>query len=238
MPDYTMGTGVGGVMLIRDQGWNVEFHIRAGFDSTFTYDLRWQRYVNGAWSGQLGPRSYSTGRPWIHLDTFAVTYNQTIYFRLEDTDTQGLGGPTDFPQWIQRATVPPAPTPMGLDQIGHTEMRYRFTATLDGGSPIREFQIGYGTDPSHVQFTTPSNGTSIIRGMTVGTIWYFWVRARNDVGWGPWSSRSQARTLSTARVRVAGVHKETIGHVKFEKVWRQAIAYKNINGVWTLTKGN
>src|SRR5690606_31570197 len=110
----------------RDLGSNVEFHIRAGFDSTFLGQLRWKRYVNGKWSGLLGPTSYPTGRPWRHIDTFKVSGNQNICFRLEATGTQGLGGPTEFWQMITRATVPPAPNPLGLDQIAHTSMRYRF----------------------------------------------------------------------------------------------------------------
>ena len=55
MVDYTKATGSGGLMMIRDLGSNVEFHIRAGFDSTYINQLRWKRYVNGSWSGLLGP---------------------------------------------------------------------------------------------------------------------------------------------------------------------------------------
>ena len=232
MADYTYATGAGGIMLIRDQGWNVEFHIQAGYSETFVNQLYWSRYVNGGWSARIGPARYNAGRPWLHLDTFAVTYNQTIIFRLEATGTSGLGGPTDFPQWIQRATVPAPMTPRGLDQIGHTTIRYRFTGNSDGGSPVREYQIGYGTSPSAVQFTVGSNGTTVVGGLSLGTVWYFWSRARNDVGWSGWSSRMSARTLAGSRVRVAGVWREAVAMVKVAGVWRQAIPFIRTSGVW------
>lgn len=233
MADYTRGTGSGGVMLIRDQGWNVEFHIQAGYSSTFVEQLYWRRYVNGAWSGRLGPVRYNTGRPWVHLDTFAVTYNQTIYFRLEATNTDGLGGQTDFPQLILRATVPPAPIPSFLTQTEHTRVNYGFNANGNGGANVLEWQVGYGTNASSVQFTmNGGSGTVIVNGLSLGEMWYFWARGRNSVGWGPWSSRSNIRTFAGSRMRVAGVWREAVAMVKVAGVWRQAIPYIKTAGVW------
>lgn len=232
MVDYTKATGSGGLMTIRDLGSDVEFHIRAGFESTFTYDLRWKRYVNGSWSGLLGPARYSTGRPTVQLDRFRVSGNQSICFRLEDTNTSGLGGPTEFWQTINRATTPTAPTPLSLDQITHTSIRYRFQGNSNGGSPILEWQIGYGTSPTHVQFTKKSSGTSVVDGLTLGETWYFWSRGRNAVGWSGWSARSSARTLAGSKINVGGVYKDAIPYVKTSGVWRQAIPFINDNGVW------
>lgn len=234
MADYTKGTGSGGIMLIRDQGYNVEFHIQAGQSATYVGQLRWQRYLNGGWSGLLGPVTYNSGRPWVHLDTFAVTYNQTIYFRLEATGTQGLGGATEFPQWIQRATVPPPPTPISLTEVGHTTFRYQFGWAGDGGSAVLEYQIGYGTSPSQVQYYTagPANGIAIIGGLTLGETWYIWVRARNAVGWSGFSTRLSARTLAGSRIKVAGTWREAVAMIKVAGVWRQAIPFIKSAGVW------
>lgn len=232
MVDYTQGTGAGGTMLIRDLGGNVEFHIQAGYDSTFINQLRWKRYVNGAWTGLLGPARYPSGRPWVHLDTFYVGGNQSICFRLEGTGTEGLGGPTEFWLNISRATVPAAPTPLTLAKIGHTTMEYRFQGNSNGGAPILEWQIGYGRSPTNVQFTKSSSGTSMIEGLTLGDRWYFWARGRNAVGWGPWSTRMDARTLAGARINVLGTWKEAVPMVRVAGVWRQAIPFLNVAGSW------
>lgn len=232
MVDYTKATGSGGLMMIRDLGSNVEFHIRAGFNSTYINQLRWKRYVNGSWSGLLGPASYPTGRPWKRLDSFKVSGNQNICFRLEGTGTQGLGGPTEFWQTINRATVPPAPSPLGLDQVGHTSARYRFQSNGTGGSPILEWQIGYGKSPTSVQFTKKSSGTSVVDGLSLGERWYFWARGRNAVGWGPWSARLDTRTLAGARVLVSGTWREAVPMVRVAGVWRQAIPFIRVSGAW------
>lgn len=239
MADYTYGTGAGGIMLIRDQGLSVEFHIQAGQSSTFVGSPGFgaNAYTDNAWRGLPNVANYSN-RVWRHLGSHNQTINGNVIFHIDASGTSGFGGPTDFPQYIQRATVPAAPTPIGLDTIGHTTMRYRFSGNSDGGSPIREWQIGYGTDPNNVQFTTGSNGVTNISGLSIGTTWYFWVRGRNDVGWGPWSARTSARTLSSGRVKVNGVWREMILYVKVSGKWRQAILYTKRSGAWTALKGN
>lgn len=239
MADYTRGTGSGGIMLIRDQGWSVEFHIQAGQSSTYVGSPGFgtNAHVDGAWRGLPNVSNYSN-RVWRYLGAHNATYNQTVTFHIDDSNTQGFGGPTDFPQWIQRATVPAAPTPIGVDQIGHTDMRYRFSGNSNGGSPIREWQIGYGTSSTSVQKTLSSSGTSKVGGLNLGTTYYFWSRGRNDVGWGPWSARSQGRTLSSGRVKVSGVWREMVLYVKVSGAWRQAILYEKKAGVWTALQGN
>lgn len=239
MTDYTMGTGSGGIMLIRDQGWAVEFHIQAGQSSTFVGSPGFgtNAYVDGAWRGLPNLANYSN-RVWRHLGTHNATYNQSVCFHIDASGTSGFGGPTDFWQAISRATVPAAPTPLGLDQIGHNSMRYRFSGNSNGGSPILQWQIGYGTSPSSVQYTLTSNGTSVVTGLSLAGTWYFWSRGRNAVGWGPWSARSSARTLSSGRVKVAGTWREMVLYIKVAGVWRQAIIYEKNEGVWKPTKGN
>lgn len=128
--------------------------------------------------------------------------------------------------------VPDAPTPIGLDNITQTSMRYRFSGNYDGGSPIREWQVGYGLDPNGSQFTVGSNGTTGIGGLAPGKTWYFWSRGRNDLGWGAWSARSSARTTAGARIKSNGVWKEAIPYVKVNGVWKITQPYVKKAGVW------
>lgn len=239
MADYTMGTGSGGVMLIRDQGWSVEFHIQAGSSATFVGSPGFgtNAYVDGAWRGLPNVSNYSN-RVWRYLGAHNATYNQSVCFHIDASGTSGFGGPTDFWQYIQRATVPAAPTMLTPDTIGHTSARIRFSGNSDGGSPIREWQIGYGTSSTTVQFTVGSSGTTTVGGLSLATTWYFWARGRNDVGWGPWSSRVSVRTLSSGRVKVAGTWREMVLYVKVAGVWRQAIIYNKVAGVWKYAQGD
>lgn len=242
MPDYTAGTGAAGTMLIRDNGPGqaVQFFIRSADSGTYigSPGIATRCYIDGAWRPLNNLANYSNS-VWRDLGGgYGASYNQTVQFQIDATGTYGLGGPTTMSAYIQRATVPAAPTMIGIDQIGHTDARVRFSGNSDGGSPIREWQVGYGYDPSNVQYTASSSGTSVIGTFTVGATIYAWARGRNDVGWGPWSSRASARLLSSGRVKVAGVWREMILYVKVAGVWRTAIIYEKKAGVWTPTTGN
>jgi len=95
------------------------------------------------------------------------------------------------------ADQPGAPSPIALDSATQSSLRYRFSdPTDDGGAPIDDRQIGYGTDPNTVQTTVSSNGDSTITGLSRYTTYYFWSRVHTAWGWSNWSARSQAATLA------------------------------------------
>ena len=238
MTDYTKGTGSGGIMLIRDQGYSVEFHIQAGLSATFvgTPGFATSAYIDGSWHPLANVSNYSN-RTWRYLGAYNVGSSQNICFHIDYSGTQGFGGPTDFWQAINRGVPPAAPTALGIDQVLHTEFRYRFSGNGDGGTPIREWQIAYGYDPNTAQFSMASNGTSTITGLDIGRTVYVWSRGRNDAGWGAWSARLNQRTLASARVRVAGHWRDIVLHVKVAGVWRQTILYTKVAGTWRLMSG-
>jgi hypothetical protein len=94
------------------------------------------------------------------------------------------------------ADLPAAPTPIALDSATQTTARYRFSGNDDGGAPIDQWQVGYGTDPNNVQTTIAANGDTTLTGLTRNTTYYVWSRGHNVQGWGPWSARSQITTLA------------------------------------------
>lgn len=194
MADYTMGTGNGGVMLIRDNGGSVEFHIKAGSTTTFMNAMPFNWHVNGS-SGSATIK-YPSGGNWVHVQTHhAINGTQDIKFGLGNTGTYGLGGPTDFWVRINRSTVPGAPTGVVILWAGANSIGVNFSGISDGGSAITGWQIGYGTDPNNPQYLAASNGTSEIGGLARGTMYYFWARGANANGWGPWGGRGNAKTL-------------------------------------------
>lgn len=195
MTDYTKATGNSATMMIRDTGFTVEFWINANNGTTWNAALPWSMVVNGVNSGNLY-FNYQPGAGWRRLTEQVVTTSQNVTFKLGASGTSGFGGPTTFTQFINRQNVPPAPSYPQITNITGTSIHIVFNSQGDGGSPILEWRVGYGTSPSGPQYYWPSTGTSDITGLTPGTIWYFWAQGRNANGWGPLTAVNSATTDS------------------------------------------
>lgn len=191
MTDYFHNTGSSGQMLIRDTGVAVEFWINSNNGSTWSDHIPWSGTVNG--SGVGGSYSYPAGGGWKKLGGWNVYTNQTVTFNLGNTGTSGFGGPTTFNQFIQRATVPPAPNAPFFTGLTSTAVNSEFVGNGDGGSVIFIWQTGWGTDPDGPT-TFVNNYITTLSGLTPGTTYYFWGRGQNAQGFGPWSVRSQVTT--------------------------------------------
>jgi hypothetical protein len=133
------------------------------------------------------------------------------------------------------ATVPPAPDPIGFFSVTATAITYRFSSNGNGGLPILEWQIGYGTSSAALQKTIKSSGTTTISGLKPATTYYFWARGRNKVGWGPWSVRTSRRTPAGARVKIGATWKEAIPYVRVKGKWVIAQPYVRVSGIWRKT---
>jgi hypothetical protein len=133
---------------------------------------------------------------------------------------------------IQTATVPQAPTPIGVDEATQTSLRFRFSGNSDGGSPIREWQIHYGRTPNGGEWSLWSNGTSTIGALLPAQNYWFWARGRNDIGWGPFSNPISGRTIAGARVKSGGQWREAVPYVKQNGAWKLAQPYSKVNGIW------
>jgi hypothetical protein len=70
----------------------------------------------------------------------------------------------------------------------------------NGGSPILQWQVAYGTSPTvpgsggGFKDLALSTGSIAITGLAAKTVYYFWNRQRNAVGWSGWSPRTMVRT--------------------------------------------
>lgn len=192
MADF--GVGTRGTLRITDDGSVVRFYVLCGDPATRVNEYRWNGVVNGVGVG--GQISLPSGFGSRELGAWGVGYSQNVSIGQSATGTQGLGGAYNSPGvYIGRATVPGAPFSVAVDQATANSLRYRFSGTTDGGSPIREWQIGYGTNGSSPQYFVGSSGTSTIGNLAEHTTWYFWARGRNDVGWGAWGDRASGATL-------------------------------------------
>lgn len=194
MVDYQKVTGKTGLMMIRDTGWTVEFWFKAGYANDWANALDFNWTANGTTTAKA--IKYPTGAQWAKVGSVNVGTSQTITFRLLDaTGTQGMGGPTTFNQWIERARVPDPPVTPGLGSITSHSMWVWFAPNWDGGAAIDLYEIAWSNNAAGGQNYTTTGGPMTIGGLSSGVTWYFWVRAHNYQGWSGWSGRAQATTL-------------------------------------------
>lgn len=190
MADYVVGIGGSTSLMIRDTGGWVEFWVKTG-PQTWNNDQQFSYFANGAFSGVFKFRMLRGGN-WQHVRSVFVGYDQTVTWSIYNA---GLGFPTyHFNQHIQRSTVPLPPTLFAVNTISSTQLQPVFGNGPDGGSPIVENQVGYGTSSNGPTAFVGSDGDDVIGGFYSGQRVYFWARARNALGWSGWSNRGEGTT--------------------------------------------
>lgn len=146
-----------------------------------------------------------------------------------------------YSSWSSRASfttlrVPDAPTTPVISNVKPTTADIAWTANGTGGSPITGFDVGYGTSPSSPTTTVPADTSPItITGLTPGTTYYFWARAKNIVGNSPWSGVASTMSISGVRINVAGVWKLAVPYVRSSGIWKLARPYVKSLGEWKET---
>lgn len=129
--------------------------------------------------------------------------------------------------------VPGAPSKPTLSGISPTSVTVTWTAPADnGGSPITGYEVGYGTNSTTPSTIITATSPKAITGLTPGTTYFFWVRAINAVGTGPWSPFAANATIAGARIKLGASWVIAVVYVKDGGVWKSAIPYVKDAGVW------
>jgi hypothetical protein len=158
---------------------------------------------------------------------------QKVYFWTRARNAVGWSG------WSNRTEattwrVPDAPSTVTYLSVAQQTVRTQFFGRGDGGQPILEYQLGYGQSSSAPVTIVGASPTGIddTTGLDPGKLYYFWVRARNSIGWSAWSQRSQILLIAGARVLDGVTWKRAVPYVKVGGVWKVARPWVRDAGQW------
>lgn len=190
------------------------------------------------WENKNMAFDYRQGNRWVvasgrrvvqHRADGTGEYNIHGNMKLWSIGSAGAGtGRRTLPRLAQ---VPDAPTPLLIEWLTTSSLRYVFSGNGSGGSPIKEWQVQW-QEGSGAKKLVWSNGKTFLSGLKPGTTYRFWARGRNAVGWGPWSGSMTARTHAGARVRYQGTWREAVPYVKYKGTWRVAESHVRHGGKW------
>lgn len=142
--------------------------------------------------------------------------------------------------WSGRASaktlqVPTAPQAPLLSSVTATTVDIAFYPNSNGGSSITAWQIGWGTSSAAPTSTVSAKSPQVLSGLTPGTKYYIFVRARNSVGWSAWSKPTMMTTVAGAYILVGTTWKPAIPYVNVGGTWKMAEAWGRNAGAWSRT---
>lgn len=175
--------------------------------------------------------TYTTAGQLVSGLSSGVTY----YFWGRGRNALGTGpwGPRGQATTLR---VPDPPTVPTISNITQTTAVATFSPNATGGTPILEYQVGWslsstGNPTSSVTASSPKTITGLLPAKT----YYFRTRARNAIGWSPWSVASSGKTMAGARVKVGIIWSDAVPYVKVDGVWVVAKVWVRVAGTWRET---
>jgi hypothetical protein len=124
----------------------------------------------------------------------------TYWARTRAHNGQGYGPYSTVRSFTTGATVPGTPTALASSNVGQTTATLNWTAPSSGGSSVDDYELQLASNTgftSDVQTITVDPGPpENLTGLTPGRIYYARVRARNAVGFGPYTAAINFTTLA------------------------------------------
>lgn len=154
------------------------------------YDV--QRATNSAFTSGVATSSSTT----TSLTFTGLSAGTKYYVRVRAKNAAGTGG------WSSGAStttwsVPNTPATPTISNVSANSLRVNFTAPGSNGTPILEYQTQLSSSSTYSTAVQTKSGTSPVTfsGLSNHTTYYVRVRARNLVGWGPYSASRSDATL-------------------------------------------
>lgn len=152
-------------------------------------------------SGTTGWVEQGTGTPWINVDA-----NHQVGGAFGTANANG-GFNAD-----RLASTPAGVPGFHLEERGETYLTYGWSTAVSNGSAINGYQVQVASDSAfNNQINAPTFSGSAREGTTTATLagnrnYYSRIRARNGIGWGPWSSARMdvTRPAPITGLRVTG----------------------------------
>lgn len=125
-----------------------------------------------------------------------LTPGATYYFWSRQRNSVGWSAWSPRNSVTTRVTVPATPGAFYISSYTDTTATGDADPGSNGGSTVVQWQLGYGTGDAYPDYFQDLNlsGTGTVTGLSRGTLYYFWSRQRNSIGWSAWSPRTMQRT--------------------------------------------
>jgi hypothetical protein len=190
-------------------------------------------------SRQIGYGTSSTSTQFIvssdgSTTITGLTPGTKYYFWARTHNAEGYSAWSPSANTTTLDTPDPPSTPL-LSSVRSTSVDVAFTPNANGGATITGYQIGYGTSSTSVTTTVSASSPQVVTGLTPGTVYYFFVRAQNSVGWGAWSAPASVRTIAGAYIQDGSTVKLAVPYVRDGGVWKVAEPWVRNVGVWKRT---
>lgn len=196
MTDWTRSTGTNGTMMIRDIQGKIQFWLKAA-PQVGGY-LQYRFTVNGV-TDSNNVFDFKTGGDWQLVRQWTVSTTQTVEFYLYQTAGPSLGGPTNLSAYIDRNTIPEAPS-LASGLITATSVQINMSdGDSNGGDPIDLRRVSWniaGEPLADGTFRTIENSKAFsIGGLTPGAKYYFYGQTHNRWGWSAYGPRLTVQML-------------------------------------------
>lgn len=159
---------------------------------------------------------------------------RTYHFWARTHNAKGYS-PWSGMRTVTMLNVPAAPTKPLLSSVTATSVDMSWTGNSNGGSAITSYQIGWGSSSTAPTSTATATSPRVVTGLKPGIVYYFWVRAKNSVGYSAWSPAASVRTVAGAYIKAGELWLRAVPYVKVDGVWRLAETWGKSVGTWKRT---
>jgi hypothetical protein len=162
-----------------------------------------------------------------------LTPGQQYWFWARGHNALGWGPWSSSFSWTQ-LRVPFPPSAPIISNVTQNTATASWTPNGTGGSPITNYELHYRTTLQDEDNTTILSGNppkNLIR-LTPGVPYHFWTRAQNIYGWSAFTGPVTVKMIAGALIKVETVYKDAVPYINVDGVWKLARPWGKSNKDW------